>query len=101
MTSIQFPVQLKDPSLLDSRGLIAGKWAHAPDCKTFSVHEPSSGEVLQHAADFPREAFVEAIENAHQAYQSFDANTTAKERGTILRRWNDLIIENIDDCEFS
>ena len=99
MSSLPFPVQLKNPALLDSRGIIAGKWKEADDGKTFPVYEPSSGEVLCNISDFSKRDFIEAIDDAYTGYQSFYANTTAKERGVVLRKWNDLILQNVDDCK--
>jgi succinate-semialdehyde dehydrogenase/glutarate-semialdehyde dehydrogenase len=88
---------LRDLSLFDSQGLIAGTWKSAPLGKSFSVIEPSSGNVLGQCANFGSDDFVQAIDFAYDGYQQFYASTTAKERGSILRRWNDLILENSED----
>ncbi|KAJ5138689.1 uncharacterized protein N7515_003537 [Penicillium bovifimosum] len=93
----EFPISLNDPTLLDSRGLINGEWRDAIDLKTFPVYEPATASVLYPCADFGREEFVEAINAAHVGYKSFYKDTTAKERAQLLRRWNDLIIENSED----
>lgn len=86
-------------SLFDSQGLIAGTWKSAAGNKTFEVIEPSSKKVLGLCADFGADDFVEAIESAYEGYKKFNATTTAKERGAILRRWNDLILQNSEDCK--
>lgn len=90
---------LRNASLLDSQGLIAGSWKSAPGGKTFAVSEPSTGDVLAECANFGKQDFIDAIESAHGGYQKFSSSTTAKERGAILRRWNDLILQNVEDCE--
>lgn len=90
---------LRRPSLFDSQGLIAGNWKSASGNKTFEVTEPSSKKILGRCADFGSEDFIEAIESAYEGYKNFSANTTAKERGTILRKWNDLILQNLEDCK--
>ena len=90
---------LRDASLFDSQGLIAGTWKSAPLDKTFSVTDPSTRNVLGQCAYFGQEDFLEAIDCAHDGYQRFYTSTTAKERASILRRWNDLILENLEDCE--
>ena len=90
---------LRRPDLFSSQGLIAGKWKSASENKTFEVIEPSSKKVLGNCADFGSDDFVQAIQSAHEGYQKFSANTTAKERGAILRRWNDLMLENLEDCK--
>lgn len=97
-SSPPFPVALRDPSLLDSRGLINGKFRRAPNEKTFPVYEPATGQVLYPCANFDREDFAEAINIAHAGYIAFNESTTAKGRGQMLHRWNDLILENLNDC---
>lgn len=91
--------RLRNASLLDSRGFVAGEWRHAAEGKTFDVYEPSSGEVLHSVANFSHSDFVQAIDSAYEGYQSFYANTTAKERGAMLSCWHRLILENADDCK--
>ncbi|KAJ5920148.1 hypothetical protein N7516_011006 [Penicillium verrucosum] len=92
-----FPISLRDPTLLDRRGLINGEWRDAINQKSFPVYEPATGSVLHPCADFGREEFVEAINAAHVGYKSFYEDTTAKDRAQLLRRWHDLIIENVED----
>lgn len=41
--------------------------------------------------------FHDAIAAADVAQQDFFENTTAAQRGALLRKWNDLILENLDD----
>lgn len=91
------PVQLKNTSLFDGRGFFGGKWRHAASNKTFPVFEPSSGQVLAHCGDFSKEDFVQAIEQADHGFRQYFHHTTAKQRGSLLRRWNYLILENLND----
>ncbi|KAG4257542.1 hypothetical protein FPRO03_13885 [Fusarium proliferatum] len=91
------PLKLNDPSLFVVEGLVAGEWRSGSQGKTFSVIEPSSGQELARCADLGLSDFVEAIDVAHKGYKEFFTSTTAKERGTLLRKWNDLIISNVDD----
>ncbi|KAJ5958498.1 Aldehyde dehydrogenase N-terminal [Penicillium vulpinum] len=93
----QLPVHLANPALFDNRGFVAGKWRHAGLNKTFPVTEPSSGQILAHCADFSQEQFVEAIEAADRGFRQYFLHTTAKQRSSLLRKWNDLILENLDD----
>lgn len=97
----QLPVQLANPVLFDSRGFFAGQWRRAASNKTFAVTEPSSGEVLAHCADFAQQDFVDAVESADQGYREYSSQTTAKERSSLLKSWNHLILENADDRELS
>jgi succinate-semialdehyde dehydrogenase / glutarate-semialdehyde dehydrogenase len=89
---------LQNPSLLDSCGLLSGSWRPAASEKTFPVYEPSTGQILDYCANFEKADSVEAIDCAYDGYREFHAATTAKDRGVILRRWNDLILANIEDC---
>ncbi|KAJ5396558.1 Aldehyde dehydrogenase N-terminal [Penicillium cosmopolitanum] len=97
MDTSSLPVALETPSLFDNRGFIAGKWRHASSNKTFPVLEPSTGRTLAQCADFSTQDFVEAIETADAEFKQFFSTTTAKQRGTFLRKWNDLILENSQD----
>lgn len=103
MGSIEAPIDfsklLKDPTLLETRGLVAGEWTFAADKKTFPVYEPSTGRVLLECSDFGQQDFIRAIEVADKGYEKFSSTTTAKERGSMLRRWNDLILSNAEDRE--
>ncbi|KAJ5360464.1 Aldehyde dehydrogenase N-terminal [Penicillium concentricum] len=93
----QLPVQIANPTLFDSRGFIAGKWRCAASNKTFAVIEPSSGQILAHCADFSQQEFVEAIEEADRGFREYFLHTNAKQRSSLLRKWNDLILQNVDD----
>lgn len=89
---------LKDRSLLITKGLISGKWISSVSDAAFPVMEPSSGQVLERCTDLSQANFVEAIDAAHDGYHEL-ATMTAKERGAILKRWNDLVIQNTEDSE--
>lgn len=93
----QFPVELANPAVFDNRGFFAGKWRYAALDKMFPVTEPSSGQILAHCADFSQQDFVEAIEEADRGFRKYFFRTTAKQRSSLLRKWNDLILENLDD----
>lgn len=95
----EFPISLRDPTLLDCRGLINGEWRHATNQKAFPVYEPATGSVLHQCADFGREEFLQAINAAYVGYKNFYNDTTAKDRAQLLRQWHDLIIENVEDCQ--
>lgn len=97
---MNFPVKLRDPSLFDGCGLLNGESRQALSEKKFPVYEPSSGQILGFCADLGGVDFREAIESAHRGYKKYYFSTTAKERGSLLRRWNELILENVEDCEF-
>lgn len=99
--SPEISIPIKEQSLLETRGLIAGDWREAPNGKTFPVIEPSTGDVLRHCSDFGHAEFVEAIDCAEQGFRQFSSSTTAKERAAMLRRWYELMMENLEDCKVS
>ncbi|MDG1531369.1 MAG: NAD-dependent succinate-semialdehyde dehydrogenase [Paracoccaceae bacterium] len=88
--------QLKDPSLLVTKGLVNGEWVDGEDGKTFAVTNPARGDVIAEMADLSRAQANEAIAAAAVAQKKWAART-AKERAVILRKWYDLMIENADD----
>ncbi|SDX45268.1 NAD-dependent succinate-semialdehyde dehydrogenase [Roseicitreum antarcticum] len=87
---------LKDGSLLETRAFIGGKWADADDGATFEVTNPARGDVLAKVADLTRVEVARAIAAAEGAQKDW-ARRTAKDRAGILRRWFDLMVENVDD----
>lgn len=91
------PVKLVNSALFDSRGFFGGKWRFAASNKTFAVTEPSSGQILAYCSDFAQQDFIEAIELADHGFRHYHSHTTAKQRGSLLRKWNDLILENLND----
>ena len=62
------------------------------------MYEPSSAEVLGQVADMSRDEFMKAIKIADKGFRKYSTSTTFAERGVQLRKWNDLILENVDDC---
>ncbi len=71
-----------------SAALIDGQWVTSP--KTFAVTDPATGAELAAVPDLGPEDARRAIAAAANALPAWSAKT-AKERGTILRRWFDLI----------
>ncbi|MBR7888163.1 NAD-dependent succinate-semialdehyde dehydrogenase [Marinomonas sp. A79] len=88
--------RLSQPSLLKSQSYINGEWVAAASGETFSVSNPSTGEHLIDVADLGATETTLAVEAAEKAQKAWQA-TTAKERATLLRRWNQLILDNQDD----
>ncbi|KAM6536128.1 hypothetical protein FALCPG4_005646 [Fusarium falciforme] len=95
MAYITLP-KLQDPSLLVTTGLISGEWL-AMEGKAFPVYEPSSGAAFRDCANLGRQDFVDAIESAEAGTKRFYEETTAAQRGAILRKWFDLVIANVQD----
>ena len=87
---------LQDADLLRQQAFIGGRWCDADNGATFDVTNPATGETL---ATVPKMGAAEtrrAIEAAKNAWAAW-RRTPAKDRSALLRRWNDLIVENVDD----
>ncbi len=86
---------LKDPELLKQAALVGGRWIPA-DKTGIEVTNPATGETIGHVPSLGATETEAAIKAADDAQKQWAART-AKERSVILRRWYDLIIENVDD----
>ncbi len=86
---------LKDPSLLETRAYIGGKWVDGDD-GTFDVLNPARGDVIAQVADLSRAQVAGAIAQAEAAQKEW-ASWTGKERAAVLRKWFDLMMANQDD----
>ena len=94
--TIRAGLTLADPELFRTRAYIDGAWVDADSGETFEVVNPATGEPI---ADVPRCGTNEtrrAIEAAQAAQPAWRAKT-AKQRAHVLRRWHDLLHENVDD----
>ncbi len=86
---------LKDPSLLETRAYIGGKWVDGDD-GTFDVKNPARGDVVAKVANLSRAQVAGAIAQAETAQKEW-AKWTGKERAGVMRKWFDLMMENQDD----
>src|SRR5258705_93471 len=75
---------------------IGGEWRPASGGATLPVEDPATGETLVEVADATVEDAKAALGAAHESFQSF-RDSSPRERGDILRRAYDLIIEREDD----
>lgn len=96
MQTSQTVINLSNQSLFKQQCYVAGEWVSAQSGKTFPVTNPSTGGFLTEVADLGASDTQTAVEAAETALASWQA-TTAKERSLLLRRWNQLILDNQDD----
>jgi succinate-semialdehyde dehydrogenase / glutarate-semialdehyde dehydrogenase len=89
-------MKLTDPKLLCQQCYIDGAWADADDGSVVDVTDPATGEMLGSVPKMGAAETGRAIAAANQALPEW-RRKTAKERAAILRRWNDLMLENQDD----
>lgn len=87
--------KLTDPSLFIKDAFIDGQWIQTHT--TFDVFEPSTETVLGKVASCDAHHFQEAILSANEAQPKYFASTTASERGTLLKKWAELILRHKKD----
>ena len=87
---------LKDPSLLRQQAFVGGAWCDADDGQTIAVTNPANGETVASVPHMGAAETKRAIDAANAAWPSW-RKLPAKERAAILRKWNDLMLENADD----
>ena len=89
-------MKLKDPSLFRQQCYIDGEWVDADSGETIPVTNPATEETLGTVPKMGTSETRRAIEAANAAYPAW-RKRTAKDRGAILRRWYELLLENQDD----
>jgi len=89
-------LKLEDPSLLRQQCYVDGAWRDAAGGATLPVNNPASGAPLGTVPAFGAADTEKAVAAAHAAFPAWAAKT-AKERAVLLRRWNDLILQNAAD----
>jgi succinate-semialdehyde dehydrogenase/glutarate-semialdehyde dehydrogenase len=90
------PLPLKDPTLFRQANYVDGKWVQADGGRTIVVKNPATGEAIGEVPALGAAETRRAIEAAHRAQGAWRA-MLAKERAAILRKVNDLMLENADD----
>jgi succinate-semialdehyde dehydrogenase/glutarate-semialdehyde dehydrogenase len=89
-------LNLKDPSLLRQQAYIDGAWCDAVEGNMITVHNPATGEQLGTVPRMGAQETRRAIDAANAAWPAW-RKKSAKERAAVLRKWNDLMLENADD----
>ena len=84
------------PHAIAKGAFVGGRWIQAADGAQFNVVDPATGETIAVLPNLTPQDAAFAVENAQEAFVSWRA-VPAKERGRILRRWNDLILAHQDD----
>ena len=82
---------LRTHPLFLEKAYIGGKWITS--AQSIEVIDPATAEKIGTIPCLGKNETQDAIEIAHKAFSTWK-DTTAKERFTILMRWNELIIEN-------
>src|SRR5690554_3136731 len=87
---------LSDPTLLRQQAFIAGQWCTADSQQTLAIHNPANAELLGSVPKMGAAESARAIAAAQAALPEWREKTAAQ-RGQILRRWFELMLENQDD----
>jgi phenylacetaldehyde dehydrogenase len=77
---------------------INGQWADAASGKTFATPDPATGETLANIAEGDAEDIDRAVRAARRAFEEGPwSRMTPSERGRIIWRIGDLILEHTDE----
>ena len=77
---------------------IDGQWANAASGKTFETPNPATGETLAQVAEGEAEDINRAVKAARRAFEDGPwSRMTTSERGRIIWRIGDLILEHLDE----
>lgn len=90
------PLPLRDSSLLRQANLIDGEWVQADAGGTLEVRNPATGALIGRVPRAGAAETARAIAAAQAALPAW-RGLLAKERGAILRRLFELMIENVED----
>jgi succinate-semialdehyde dehydrogenase/glutarate-semialdehyde dehydrogenase len=93
---MELGTQLKDPLLLRQQAYVNGEWQNAASSETFDVNDPATGAIVGSVPLMGAAETRRAIDAANAAWPAW-RKKTAKERGAILRKWHDLMIDHADD----
>lgn len=96
MQTSQTAINLSNQSLFKQESYINGEWVGAQSGATFAITNPANGAFLTQVADLGAAETQAAVNAAEKALGPWQAQT-AKERAQLLRRWNQLILDNQDD----
>ncbi|HTN49755.1 MAG TPA: NAD-dependent succinate-semialdehyde dehydrogenase [Burkholderiaceae bacterium] len=89
------PLSPQPRDLLPGKNLI-GAWRDARSGRRFDVSDPATDIAFASVPDSGAEDARAAVDAAHAAFPAWRA-VPAKQRASILKRWNDLIIAHQDD----
>jgi phenylacetaldehyde dehydrogenase len=78
--------------------LIDGEWVEARAGRTLEVFDPATGEVIDHVPDGDAEDVDLAVKAARRAFEDSEwSRMTASDRGRVIWRIGDVILEHVDE----
>jgi succinate-semialdehyde dehydrogenase/glutarate-semialdehyde dehydrogenase len=90
------PLKLSDAKLFHPQCYVDDQWCDADSGKTIPVTNPATGDLIGTVPNMGAAETRRAIAAADAAMPAWRAKT-AKERARVLRKWNDLMMENQED----
>jgi phenylacetaldehyde dehydrogenase len=76
---------------------IGGEWVDAASGKMFATPNPATGETLAHVAEGDAEDIDRAVRAARAAFEGPWSKLTPSERGRMIWRIGDLILEHLEE----
>ncbi len=89
-------MELHCPELFRQQAFVDGHWCEADSGARTEIFNPANGERLGSVPNMGAVETRRAIEAAQQAQQAW-RQRTAKERGQVLRKWFDLMLQHQED----
>src|SRR5580693_1210489 len=87
---------LQDADLFRHQAYIGGRWCDADNGATLEVNNPATGEILGTVPMMGALETRRAIDAAKNAWGDW-RRKPAKDRSTLLRKWYELMLANIED----
>ena len=87
---------LRDQDLFRQQAYLGGLWCDADNGATLDVNNPATGEILGSVPLMGRVETRRAIEAAKIAWIEW-RRRPAVSRSRILRKWHDLMLDNVED----
>jgi len=89
-------LKLQDPQLFHQQCHVNGAWYDAAEGGVLQVHNPANREPIGTVPDMAPDEVDGAIAAAAEAFKAWRART-AEERGAVLYRWYELMLEHQED----
>ena len=89
-------MEIKNKELFKQKCFINGEWVNANNNEKIEVNNPATLKIIGSVPKCGKEETRYAISIAFDAWKDW-RERTALDRSNILRKWNDLILENQED----
>lgn len=87
---------LRDPTLLVGKSYINGQWVESKSGKVFEIRNPASDKIIGTCPESTTDDLADAITAASTAFPAW-RSLSGRQRGRILRRLFDILLENQED----